>query len=134
MPILPASGMLTKGQSLQFTLTDAAGIPLVIPPGGVVTWSVSPAAGAGTIDPNGLFTAPSQIAAPATASITGTAPAPNGQTGTATVELVPPAVILVPANVDLRAGDEQEFSATVPGDAASAVTWNIAPSLGTIAN
>ena len=133
MPINPKTCTLTNGRSQPFSFTDAAGTPLV---GAAITWTVAagPGVATGSIDTNGEYTAPAQIAAAATITITGTAPAPNAQTATATVQLVPPEVLLVPAAVDLRAGEVQQFSVTVPGDSADSVQWNFAPGVGGLLN
>jgi hypothetical protein len=135
MSIVPISSTLTNGQSVQFSLTDATGAPIAVVAGGApATWAVNPGVGAGAIDANGVYTAPGQVTTPTTASVTGTASGPNGQVATATVHLVPPEVIIMPAKVDLRAGEGQLFSVTVPGDAMNGVTWNVAPTIGGMVN
>jgi hypothetical protein len=54
-----------------------------------VTWSISPAKGAGTIDQTGLYTAPATVTAQQTVKVTVTSiPYPN-MTATATITLVP---------------------------------------------
>jgi hypothetical protein len=128
MPIKPQVQTLTDGQSQQFELVDAAGAPVA--PAGGVTWTVSPA-GAGTISPRGgLYTAPAVINAEVQATVQATLP--DGSVEEAAVQLVPLAVVLLPTAVSLREGEKQQFDATVPGDPANGVRWNIAPGLGTM--
>ena len=85
-------------------------------PSATFTWSVSSGSGNGTIDNNGLYTAPSSIPSPASVTITATG---SGQTGTATINIVAapagglaidPAVVVVPA------GQTFTFSATSNGN------------------
>ncbi|HVT60466.1 MAG TPA: hypothetical protein VHR45_18985 [Thermoanaerobaculia bacterium] len=130
MPIDPSVQTLTNGQSQRFTLVDAAGAP-VVPAAGAVNWTLDPPAGSGTMVA-GLYTAPLVVAAEAVVTIT--AAPPGGPAEKATVRLVPVEVILAPAKVSLRGGETQRFDATVPGDPANAVHWNIAPGLGTLVN
>jgi type II secretory pathway component PulM len=135
MPILPKSGTLTNGQSLQFSLVDATGAAVAVAGGASLTWSVTPTVGSGSIDNNGLYTAPATIGAPTAVTINGVlSGGPSPETASVPIQLVPPEVILTPTKADLRAGEVQQFSATVPGDAANTVQWNIAPSLGNMLN
>jgi len=128
MPVTPQVQTLTDGQSQQFALVDAAGAPVA--PAGGVAWSVNPA-GAGTISPRvGLFTAPPLINAEVQATVIATLP--DGSVEEAAVRLVPLAVVLVPTAVSLREGETQRFDATVPGDPANGVRWNVAPGVGTM--
>lgn len=128
MPIKPQIQTLTDGQSQQFELVDAGGAPVA--PGGGIKWEVSPA-GAGIIGPSGLYTAPAVISAEVQSTVQAT-PLPAGSVEEAAVRLVPLAVVLLPTAVSLREGETQRFDATVPGDPANGVRWNIAPGLGTM--
>jgi ABC-type multidrug transport system fused ATPase/permease subunit len=127
MPINPKASMLTSGQSQQFTLVDRNGAP--VPAG--ITWTVNPAVGGGSIDVTGLYTAPVEVTVAADVTVSGQS-AGGAAAETASVRLVPPEVILVPTKVVLKAGESQRFDASVRGDAATAVRWNIAPGLGTM--
>jgi hypothetical protein len=129
MPVNPSVQTLTNGRSQQFTLLDDAGAPV----GGVIQWTITPAVGAGSISPNGLFAAPAVVTAEAQVAVTATPPGGNPPEGAA-VHLVPLEIILAPAKVSLREGETQRFDATVPGDPANGVQWNIAPGLGAIVN
>ena len=128
MPVRPQGKTLTNGRSQQFVLVDAAGAPIAPPASGTTTWTVS----AGTISADGLYTAPAVVTVEA--QITVTATLTGGIPESATVHLVPLEVILKPEKVSLREGERQQFNATVPGDSANSVVWNIAPGLGTMAN
>jgi hypothetical protein len=128
MPIKPQIQTLTDGRSQQFELVDAAGAPAA--PAGGITWTVSPT-GAGTISLHGgLFTAPAAINAEVQAIVQATLP--DRSIEEAAVRLVPLAVVLLPTAVSLREGETQRFDATVPGDPANGVRWNIAPGLGSM--
>lgn len=125
MPIQPPAVTLTDQQTQQFTATDAAGNPIP------VTWTAAPV-GAGTIDGNGLYVAPGIIAAPQDVTVTAT-PAGGGPASMAVISLRP-VVTVLPAKVDLRANERQDFDVTVTGAANNAVTWVVSPTLGTMAN
>jgi hypothetical protein len=126
MPIIPRSVKLTNARSQQFTLVDATGAAVDVPAGANIRWTVHPG-GAGAIEPSGLYTAPGVVAA--SAEVTIMAQPPEGDRETATVQLVPPEVILTPGKVKLRAGEAQRFTAVVMGDPANEVQWTFAPTL-----
>jgi len=120
MPINPTIVTLTEQQTVQCNWPEAAG---------AITWTLNPP-GAGTITAGGWYTAPAAIPSPLLVGVTATA---GGATETAQMNLVPPEVVLVPgATVVLTGGQAQQFAATVPGDAANGVNWNISPGVGTI--
>ena len=123
MPVSPRSVKLTDGRSQQFTLVDANGTAVAVPPGG---WTIS-APVAGTIDDTGMYTAPGEVTAAREVTVNAT-PA-GGNAETATVQLVVPEVILTPNKVKLRAGERQQFTAIVPGDPGNDVNWTFAPTL-----
>jgi hypothetical protein len=130
MPLRPQVQTLSNGQSQQFVLVDAAGAPAALPAGGTIAWTLTPAAGAGTITADGLYTAPDAVTVAAPVAVTATPTGGNPES--ATVRLVALEVILIPDTVSLREGETQQFNATVPGDPANGVVWNIAPGLGTM--
>src|ERR1700686_3326584 len=103
MSVVPTSQRLTDGQSQQFSMVDAGGAPVVPAGGAAITWAVTPVAGAGTINADGLFTAPLVVSAEAQVAVTATLPGGNPEG--AVVRLVPLEIILVPTMVSLREGE-----------------------------
>jgi len=73
--VTPATAVLYGGQTQQFTSAVANGCT----PG--VTWTVSPATGAGTISAAGLYTAPATITAQQTVTITAKSTADTTKSG-----------------------------------------------------
>ena len=125
----PTSVTLSDGQSQQFVATVMGTANTD------VTWSISPDT-AGFITAGGLYTAPATISGKQTVTVTVVSVADPTKIATATVTLSPtpaPAGITVtPANVTLRAGQLQQFNASVTGLANTLVTWSISPVIGTI--
>lgn len=80
--IAPQTALLFAGETQQFiaTVSNATNI--------AVAWSVTPA-GVGTIDANGLYTAPSTVSGQQTVTITATSQADATATAVATVALSP---------------------------------------------
>jgi len=114
----PSSTNLAAGQTQQFTAT-LAGVGTA-----TVTWSLS-SANAGSISATGLYTAPSFVNASQTVIVTATA---NGATATATINLLPTAVIFVsPVTATLGPSENQQLTATVHGTWNTAVTWSVSP-------
>src|SRR5262244_3268467 len=65
--------------------------------------------------------------------VTATSLADPTKSVSATITLMPPVGVSVsPAAATLSQGQTQQFTATVTGSGNSAVTWSIAPSLGTV--
>ncbi|MGB0065347.1 MAG: DUF2341 domain-containing protein, partial [Terracidiphilus sp.] len=81
----PASADVYPGQTQQFTAT------VTNTSNTAVTWSMSPA-GVGSIDDNGLYTAPASIATEQAVTITATSQANTALTASASVTLVPSCV------------------------------------------
>ena len=88
----------------------------------------------GTIDQNGLYTAPSSITGLQPVSVVATSQVPcNGCTGgmlgrTATVTFSPLGVVSVtPASATLNRGQSQQFTASVANLSSTAVTWTVSP-------
>src|SRR5437588_588456 len=54
-----------------------------------VTWTITPATGAGSINASGLYTAPATVSAQQTVTITAKSQTDNTTTGTATITLTP---------------------------------------------
>jgi hypothetical protein len=81
-----------------------------------VTWQVNGVGGGnstyGTIGTGGLYTAPSTVPANATVTITAISEADNTKTGTATVQITPPTLVIAPTGLTLAGGSQQVFTAT----------------------
>jgi hypothetical protein len=100
-----------------------------------VTWSISPATGAGTINAStGAYTAPTTVINSTTqVTVTATSKTDTTKTSTATITLQPISVAAVtPATVSLAGGQTQQFGgAAVSYDGTSSgVTWSVSPSTG----
>ena len=78
-----------------------------------------------------VFTAPANI--PAKATVTVTVEASDNTTATAQVTLVPSFTVTVsPSTVTLAEGQSQQFTATITGSSNQSVTWSISPQVGTM--
>ncbi len=128
MPIHPRSVKLTNAQSWHFTLQDGAGAALP----GPITWTLSAATGIGSVDRDGAYTYTAPGTVGAGVDVVLTAARAGGTPENATIQLVPPEVILTPARVGLRAKEIQRFDVIVPGDRNNGVTWTVAPTSGTL--
>jgi DNA-binding beta-propeller fold protein YncE len=100
-----------------------------------VTWSVNQVPGGnatvGTIDGNGVFTAPAQIPSPALEAITATSTADRTQSATAAVTIVGPLTVTVaPLTATLKANATQQFTATVVNARDPSVTWSVKATAG----
>ena len=121
--VSPSAVTLTGGQTQQFSA-----VPTGIAPG--VTWSITPQVG--TLDPaQGIYTAPSTIAASQKVTVTATSTVDPTITGTATVTLQPTGIQVGPSTVTLTGGQTQQFTAALSGVPAG-VTWSINPQVGAI--
>ncbi len=89
-----------------------------------VTWSVS---GSGTIDTNGLYSAPAKVAADATVTVTATSDFDNTKKKSVTISLKAPLVTLSPGDLTLEAGATQQFTPTVSyvPTGQNGVTWDL---------
>jgi hypothetical protein len=97
-----------------------------------VNWGVSgtgcSGAQCGTIDTNGLYTAPASVPNPAAVTVTATSQADNSVTGTATVTVIAQLGVTIspPGPITIPLSGTQVFTATVVGDPSnSGVTWNL---------
>ena len=92
-----------------------------------VTWSISPS-GVGSIDQTGKYTAPDDLPASTSVTIKALSQQDNSTSGTATVTVTSnEAVTVSPGNVNLKAGQQQQFSATVTGSSKDqGVNWSAA--------
>ncbi len=124
----PSNVALTASQSRQFTATVTGNANTS------VVWSMNPTLG--TLS-NGLYTAPSVINAAQSVTITATSVADPTKSASATVQLTPTASVSVsvsPASATLTPSQAKQFTATVSGNANTAVTWSMAPAVGTLVN
>ncbi len=97
-----------------------------------VTWRVNGASGGnssvGTIDTNGVYTAPAAVPSPATVTVTAVANADDTKSASATVTITggsPVSVSVVPANVSVTVGHSQTFLAMVNNTSDTSVTWQV---------
>ncbi|HYE30352.1 MAG TPA: DUF1800 family protein [Methylomirabilota bacterium] len=98
-----------------------------------VTWTVNGIAGGsstvGTITASGLYTAPEALPANTNVSVRATSVANPAAFAQATVALVAPlpavTVAVNPGSASVQLGHSQQFTATVTGDANTAVVWQV---------
>lgn len=81
--VAPATATLYGGQTQQFTASVANTSNTA------VTWTITPATGAGTISATGLYTAPATVTTQQTVTITATSQASTTASASATVTLMP---------------------------------------------
>ena len=124
LTVTPGSPQVKPGGTLQF---NASG-----PGSGIVIWSVSGSGCSGitcgSISSTGLYTAPSTAPNPATVAVTATSlenPTLSGSTGVTIVTPSHVAVAISPDSVELNAGRQQLFKATVTGTTNTAVLWSL---------
>lgn len=125
--VSPTTATLTTGSHQQFTAT------VVGTTNTGVTWSVSgtgcSGSTCGVISSTGLYTAPSTVPSPAQVTVKAASVANASRYATATVTIIPPvAVTISPTSADVVAGEHQQFSATVTGNANTNVTWSVSGS------
>ena len=108
MGVAPFSASLGGGQTQQFSAT------IINTPTQGVTWSINPSVG--SIDQNGLYTAPSTVSDTQTVVITATSTDSPSLSACGTVTLNPPVTVSIsPASVVLKSGQTVQFSATIAG-------------------
>jgi hypothetical protein len=118
--VSPSTTSVTAGQTRQFTATVTGSSNTG------VTWSLSCAGSAcGTINADGLYTAPAMIPASATVTVVATSAADSSKSGSASLAQVPLAVTVSPATAKLNASETTQLAATVTGHSNTAVTWSI---------
>jgi hypothetical protein len=88
-----------------------------------VTWSIADG-GMGTIDSNGIYTAPQDTFGGPFFVVATSHAVPNAK-GTAAVTVSPPKVTISPATVTLSPSGAQTFTATVGGLTDTTVTWTV---------
>jgi hypothetical protein len=119
--ITPSSISLRASQIQQFS-TDASGTALV--------WTLTP--NVGTISSTGLYTAPALISSATAVTVRAANAADPSVYVTARIDLNPVTVSLLPSTIQLRAGQTQQFTASVTDTGNSAVTWSLSPAAGSI--
>jgi hypothetical protein len=125
LTVSPSAAVVPAGETQQFTANKPA------------SWFVNNIAGGnstvGTIDPNGLYTAPSSVPSPATVTVKAAWQADATKFATATVTITAPSTVSIsPTVVTVAAGATQQFTANMAVDwQLSGATGNAAP-LGTI--
>lgn len=122
--VTPSTVTLAPGGTTQFSATGG---------GAGYIWSISPQTG--SIDQNGIYTAPSAVTAATTVTVTATSDADSSVSGTAKISLTATpsvGVTVSPATASLTPGQTQQFGATVTNSTSTGVTWSITPATGTI--
>ena len=125
--VSPTATTLSGGQSVQLS----ASLSGTSNPN--VNWSLSPAVGSLS---NGLYQAPATISTQQVVTVTVASAADPTKTASATITLSPAAVGLAisPSSTSLTGGQSTQFTVTNSGTPTTAVTWTLAPSVGTITN
>ena len=129
--VSPTVGQLNINQSQQYTAM-VSGLFQGVPPSPNVTWSVNLLPGGtpafGTIDANGLYTAPPAVPFPNTVTITATSTTDQTAQANATLQIVAPTLVIVttaPAAASVQVGLMQQFTASVAGTPNQGVTWSV---------
>jgi len=131
--ISPAAVTLRNGGTQQFTSVQAN-----VDVNKAVTWNPptsATCAAVGSMSATGLYTAPGNIVATCTVSVTAGITALDGAktSNTATITLSPQGVVSVtPSSASLVGGGTQQFAATASDSATATFTWGISPAVGTI--
>jgi hypothetical protein len=92
-----------------------------------VVWSIRPASGAGTLSASGLYTAPKDLPASISVTVTATSHADTSKASATTVTIGSNEGVsaISPADPTVNAGAQQQFSTTVSGSSSdSTVTWS----------
>lgn len=122
--VSPSSASVKPGAEIQFNAVGSAD--------GVVIWSVSGAGCSGItcgqINSDGLYQAPATAPSPSSVTVSATSLANLSDVGMASVTIGTPgsiSVALSPSYVTLSVKGQQQFVATVTGNANTAVTWTV---------
>lgn len=100
-----------------------------------VTWSVSPATNAGSVDASGNYTPPATVSGQEQVTVTATSVGNPSLSASATVTVLPPITISVtPPSTTLISGQTEQFTASVGNTTDTAVTWSISPQTGSISS
>ena len=120
--VSPSSATVASGGTVQFTKTVTG------TSNQNVTWSVVDSGG-GTIDQNGLYTAPT-VSTQSQFTIRATSQADSTTFGTATVTVNPITVTVNPPTATVGSGGTVQFTKTVTGTSNENVTWSVVQSGG----
>jgi hypothetical protein len=124
--VTPASATVSPSASKQFMAAVTGSTNTA------VTWQVNGATGGnatvGTINTNGLYSAPGTIPNPATVTVTAVSAANAADSGSASVTIgqqTAVSVVVTPNPVSVAIFTTQQFTATVNGVPSTAVTWQV---------
>jgi hypothetical protein len=122
--VTPASATVSPGATTQFLATVTGTTNTA------VTWQVNGTPGGsattGTINANGLYTAPNTIPNPATVTVTAVSSANMSDSGSAMVTVAQQVAVTVsPSPISVAIFTTQQFTATVNGLPSTAVTWQV---------
>jgi hypothetical protein len=124
--LLPKAASLFATGTQQFTATVANHVNKS------VTWAASgiacAGAACGTVDANGLYSAPSSVTSELTVSVVAASVADSSRADTGTITLKPITVTASPKTVSVQIGTTKQFSATVQGSSNANVTWSVSGS------
>jgi hypothetical protein len=96
------------------------------PPNSDVSWTLTPALG--TIDANGLYTAPASVSSWQGVTVTATSAADPTKSASAQIWILPPVTLaLSPPSATLLAGQHLELSANRNNDGGAWVSWSLSP-------
>jgi RHS repeat-associated protein len=95
-----------------------------------VNWTINPA-GAGSVDPTGLYIAPGDVSAQQTVTVTATSEQDSTKSASATVTLLPTVSLNVNPNfAQINAGQTIQLSASVTNLSDPSVTWSVVAGQG----
>ena len=120
--VSPTSANVPVNKTQQFTATVTGASNTA------VTWSVVGGASKGSIDQNGLYSAPATIPSPAQVTVTATSKADTSKSGSATATVAATSsvsVVVAPSSATVANFATQQFAAAVTGSTNTAVTWNV---------
>jgi hypothetical protein len=117
--VSPPTASLDGGETQQFaaTVTNAMNQ--------AVTWSVT---GLGSVNSQGLYSAPAIVPSQTTATVTATSVADPTKSGSAIVTLIPISVTVSPATPMVAITGKKQFTADVEATSNTAVTWSVSGS------
>ncbi len=124
----PGTISVGPGERVQFSanILNAAINP-------AIRWTLFPTVG--TLDSNGLYSAPTNISQQQTVVVTATSVLDPSKFAEVAVTLLPTASLTItPNTATLTAGQRQQFSVSLPGIVNQSVTWTLTPNLGSISS
>jgi RHS repeat-associated protein len=124
--VSPAAVSLIGGQTQQFSACMATDATHSQCSPATSAWSISPA-GAGSIDANGLYTAPPIVYQQQTVVVTAMDLSNPLISGSAAITLVPPSVSISPQAATLYSGQSEQFFAAVKDVSNTKAVWSISP-------